>query len=178
MNPDEFASSEGRVKYPTNIHHMTATSTWTELGPGSCRISRQCSVHAWFMPSFIDSPDPEDDYAPRLGRRLQLETDLQGTLTSDNVRVFERLHLDRVTAPLVEGCVEALNMDQDVREARSEVERVVESVVRKEKECEEMREDEEEMWDPFSGREYREVRYFSAEKEMYKPLVRVAFVIP
>jgi hypothetical protein len=55
---------------------------------------------------------------------------------------------------------------------------VIESVVRKEKECEEMREDEDERWDSFSGREYREARYCSAEKEKYKPLVRVAFLIP
>jgi hypothetical protein len=41
-----------------------------------------------FMPFFIDSPNPEDDYAARLGRRLQLEVELS-TLTFDDVRVFE-----------------------------------------------------------------------------------------
>jgi hypothetical protein len=126
----------------------------------------------------IDSPDTEDDYATRLGRRLQLEADLHGKLTFDDVRVFERLHLDRVAAPLVEGCVEALNQDQDVREARREVESTIESVIREEMEYEGTRQDEEERWDPFSGREYWEVRHFSTKKEIYKPLVRVAFLIP
>ncbi|KAF8180594.1 hypothetical protein BJ912DRAFT_1044842 [Pholiota molesta] len=120
------------------------------------------------MPFFIDSPNPEDDYAARLGRRLQLEVELS-TLTFDDVRVFEQLHLDRVAASLVEGCVEALNKDQYECEARREVESTIGSVIREEIEYEETRQDEQERWDLFSGWEYREVRHFSAEKEMYKP---------
>jgi hypothetical protein len=83
-----------------------------------------------------------------------------------------------MAAPLVEGCVEALDKDQDVRGVRREVESAIELVVRVEMEYEGMTQDEEERWDPFSGREYREVRHFSAKEEMYKPLVRVAFPIP
>jgi hypothetical protein len=75
-----------------------------------------------------------------------------------------------VAAPLVEGCVEALNKDQYVCEARREVESTIGLVIREEIEYEETRQDEEERWDLFSGREYREVRHLSAEKEMYKPL--------
>jgi hypothetical protein len=70
--------------------------------------------------------------------------------------------------------VEALNKDQYVCEARREVESTIGSVIREEIEYEETRQDEEERWDLFSGREYREVRHFSAEKEMYKPSVRVS----
>ncbi|KAF8166689.1 hypothetical protein BJ912DRAFT_889223 [Pholiota molesta] len=61
-------------------------------------------------------------------------------------------------------------MDQDVRGARSEVEGVIESALRMEKEYGGMRQHEEERWDPFSEGQYKELRYFSAEKEMYRPL--------
>jgi hypothetical protein len=67
----------------------------------------------------LDSPD-----SGARSSRIALKDELVGKLVFDDPRVFKRLALNRVSPQFVAECAQALTTDQDLLDARRELDKI------------------------------------------------------
>jgi hypothetical protein len=97
--------------------------------------------------------------------RMAIKDELVGKLVFDDPRVFQRLALDRVSPDFVDKCVQALQTDQKLLDAKRELQKITSTAAGK---SPEELEEEEDVEDTVGK---RTVKKKVEEKKMYKPLV-------
>ena len=105
---------------------------------------------------------------PNSDARSLLKDELAGKLVFDDPGVFKRLALDRVSPHFVTNCAQSFATDQDLLDARRELDKITAAAIGKpveELEADEEPEADEELYDSPGFRK-------DEEKRMYKPLVR------
>ncbi|KAF8816214.1 hypothetical protein BYT27DRAFT_7333558 [Phlegmacium glaucopus] len=107
----------------------------------------------------LDFPDSDTRSS-----RTVLKDKLVGKLVFDDPRVFKRLALDQVSPQFVANCAQAFTTDQDLLDARCELDRI--TAVATHKPVEELESDDE----VHDSTGYRKVKKRFDEKKMYKPL--------
>ena len=100
--------------------------------------------------------------SPNSDARSLLKDELAGKLVFDDPGVFKRLALDRVSPHFVANCAQSFATDQDLLDARRELDKITAAAIGKP--VEELEADEE-LYDSPGFRK-------DEEKRMYKPLVR------
>ena len=114
------------------------------------------------LQNFMSLESPDSDAR---SSRIALRDELVGKLVFDDDRVFKRLALDRLSPEFVEKCAHAFETDQDLLDAKRELEKVVAAAIGKP--IEELEADED-IQDSFG---IRKVKKKVEAKKMYKPLV-------
>jgi hypothetical protein len=109
----------------------------------------------------LDSPDSD-----ARSSRIALKDELVGKLVFDDPRVFNCLALDRVSPQFVAKCAQALKTDQDLLDARRELDKITAAAIGKPVEDLEADDEVDDSWG------IRKVKKKVEEKKMYKPLVR------
>jgi len=115
------------------------------------------------MQNFMSLDSPDSDAR---SSRIALKDELVGKLVFDDPGVFKRLALDRVSPQFVASCAQAFTTDQDLLDARRELDNITAAAIGKP--VEELEADDE--VPDSSG--IRKVEKKAEEKKMYKPLVR------
>jgi len=117
---------------------------------------------AGVLQNFMSLESPDSDARSSC---IALRDELVGKLVFDDDRVFKRLALDRLSPEFVEKCAHAFETDQDLLDAKRDLEKVVAAAIGKP--IEELEADED-IQDSFG---IRKVKKKVEEKKMYKPLV-------
>jgi hypothetical protein len=120
-------------------------------------------VGVGMLQNFMSLESPDSDAR---SSRIALKDELVGKLVFDDPRVFKRLALDRVSPQLVAHCAQAFTTDQDLLDARRELDKITAAAIGRP--VEELEADDE-VHDSFG---IKKVKKKVEEKKMYKPLVR------
>ena len=114
------------------------------------------------LQNFMSLECPDSDAR---SSRIALKDELASKLVFDDPGVFERLALDRVSPQFVANCAKSFTTNQDLFDARRELDKITAAAISKP--VEELEADDD-VRDSFG---IREVKKKVEEKKMYKPLV-------
>jgi hypothetical protein len=129
--------------------------------PSTANLENNVADATMVLQNFMPLESPDSDAR---SSRIALRDELVGKLVFDDDRVFKRLALDRLSPEFVKKCAHAFETDQDLLDAKLELEKVVAAAIGKP--IEELEADED-IQDSFGIRKVKKVE----EKKMYKPLV-------
>lgn len=120
-------------------------------------------VGVGMLQNFMSLESPDSDAR---SSRIALKDELVGKLVFDDPRVFKHLDLDRISSQFVATCAQAFTTDQDLLDARHELEKITAAAIGRP--VEELEADDE-VHDSFG---IRKVKKKVEGEKMYKPLVR------
>ena len=115
------------------------------------------------LQNFMSLESPDSDAR---SSRIALKDEIVGKLVFDDPGVFKRLALDRISPQFVAQCAQSFTTDQDLLNARRELDKITVAAIGKP--VEELEADDE-VHDSFG---ISKVKKKVEEKKMYKPLVR------
>ena len=115
------------------------------------------------LQNFMSLESPDSDAR---SSRIALKDELASKLVFDDPGAFERLALDRVSPQFVANCAKSFTTNQDLFDARRELDKITAAAISKP--VEELEADD----DVHNSFRIREVKKNVEEKKMYKPLVR------
>ena len=120
-------------------------------------------VGVGMLQNFMSLESPDSDAR---SSRIALKDELAGKLVFDDPGVFKRLALERVSPQFVANCVQSFTTNQNLLDARRELDKITAAAIGKP--VEELEADDD-VHDFFG---IRKVKKKVEEKKMYKPLVR------
>jgi hypothetical protein len=94
--------------------------------PSTANLENNVADATMVLQNFMSLESPDSDAR---SSRIALRDELVGKLVFDDDRVFKRLALDRLSPEFVEKCAYAFETDQDLLNARRELEKVVAAAI-------------------------------------------------
>jgi hypothetical protein len=114
------------LRFRRRFYIILGDSSFPNLTTMSVPSPRKVGVG--MMQNFMSLDSPDSDAR---SSRIALKDELVGKLVFDDPRVFKRLAVDRISPQFVANCVQAFTTNQDLVDARRELDKITAAAIGK-----------------------------------------------